>query len=391
MSTVLLAVIVALLLCTLFMGVLLYKRSKSLVDQKLSGIEQENMKVLSRVTALAESSQKFDSPISRLTFPQSFNSDLFSQASKGAADAELVRLSKALSDSVADGLQITLQGVRMTQQGAEMIVSASASGKELIKEGVVKFQIHKATGVRLPKLVNAKTGRVFEELKEMPVSKITSKLATVSGAVISAAHLIAGADLAKSMARIDSKLDRLLALHRVDQLAKLERIYMSARELAFRPMDKDSKLEMWRLRGELRELRSAWRQECSQKLSQIEDPDEATWYKRWFSRQRSIDQRTVDNISQGESEVFLIHYAMRLEHVLSIGSDTIDEFIYSQASELEQLDELNHILKEKSEYISKKYPELSAEPMMDALSMLITTCHQYIPEGNIIQIDSQPN
>jgi len=391
MSTVLLAVIIVLLLCAFFMGVVLYKHIKSLVDQKLSGIGHGNMKVLSTVTTLAESSQTFDSPISRLTFQQSFNSDLFAQASKNAAEAALTILSKTLSDSVADGLQVTLQGVRMTQQGAEMTVSASAYGQELIKEGVVKFQIHKATGMRLPILVDAKTGRVLENLKEMPVSKFTSKLATISTAVVGAAHLIAGADLAKSMARIDSKLDRLLALHRVDQLAKLERIYMSARELAIRPMDKDSKLEMWRLRGELRELRSAWRQECSQKLSQIEDPLNAAWYKRWFSRQRSIDQRTVGNISQGESEVSLIHYAMRLEHVLSIGSDTIDEFIYSQASELEQLDELNHILKEKSGYISEKYPELSAEPMATALSMLITTCHEFLPEGNIIEMDRQLN
>lgn len=381
MVTMFLAAIAVLLLCVFGIGVLVIKRINFLVEKTLPAIEIENRKVLSAVSLLVESSPQFDSPVSRLTFQQSFNSDLFAQASESAA---LTGLSQLLAGYAADGLQMTLHGVRMTQQGAEMIVSASSSGQILFQKGLVKYQTHKATGMRLPQLVDAKTGKVFEKLKEMPVSTITSKLATISGAVVGAAHLIAGADLAKSMERVECKLDQLLALHRIDQLAKLERIYASARELSSKPMDSDRKLEMWRLRGELRELRSAWRQECSLKLSHIEDPANSAWLKRLFTSQRTTDRQLVGNISEGEAEVALINYSMRLEHVLAIGSNTTGEFMYSQTSELEQLDVLHRMLGEKSAYISGKYPELSIEPMDTALSRLIASCHKFLPQDNTL-------
>jgi hypothetical protein len=72
--------------------------------------------------------------------------------------------------------------------------------------------------------MDARSGRVIEQLKEMPVSTVTARLATLSAAIVGAAHFIAGADLAKRLSRVESKLDLLLASRRIDQLARLERI-----------------------------------------------------------------------------------------------------------------------------------------------------------------------
>jgi len=232
-------------------------------------------------------------------------------------------------------------------------------------------------------LTDARTGKVVEQLKEMPVSTVTARLASISTAVIGAAHLIAGADLAKRLKRVESKLDLLLASRRIDQVARLERIYTSARELALREMNRDRKFEMWRLRGELRELRSVWRQDFRLKLERVEDPANAAWFQRAFSRQRSIDRRVSGGISEGEAEVALIEYGMRLELVLAVGSGTVDEFQRSQESELEQLEQLRDVLQQKASYISGRYPELSVDAVVEAVSAVVAAYRELLPASTV--------
>jgi hypothetical protein len=99
-----------------------------------------------------------------------------------------------------------------------------------------------------------------------------ARLATISTAVIGAAHIISAADIAKRLKEVDEKINLLLAYRRIDQLAALERIYTSARELCAGAPSLDKQWELWRLRGELRELRIRWRRELNQKLGLIEDP-----------------------------------------------------------------------------------------------------------------------
>jgi hypothetical protein len=294
---------------------------------------------------------------------------------------------------VADGVLVTVQSIRLLQQGAEMVVSASASGRQLLAEGRALIPFHQATGMRLPLLTDARTGKVIEQLKEMPISSVTSKLASIATLVIAAAHLVAGADLAKRLSRVESKLDFLLATRRIDQIARLERIYVTARELCLRALDHDRKLEMWRLRADLRELRSAWRQEFRLKLERVEDPASAPWFQRLLSTQRSVDQRVRGGISQGEAEVALIEYSMRLEYVLAVGSDTIEEFRDSQDSELDQLGQLVAQLEQKASLISGKHPDLSVEPMVKALSAVVAAHRELLPQSgrrdpNIIDVQA---
>jgi hypothetical protein len=221
------------------------------------------------IAALREPGPRFDSPVTRLTFQESLDPARFAEVSTASATASLARV---LANRTGDGVVITAHSVRLLRQGAEMTVSASASGRELLREGEALIPFHTTGGARLPLLTDTRTGKIIEQLKGMPISTLTSKLASISSVVVGAAHLVAGADLAKRLARADSKLDLLLASRRIDQIAKLERIYVSARELGSHEMDYERRLEMWRLRGELRELRSAWRQEFQLKLDQIEDP-----------------------------------------------------------------------------------------------------------------------
>ena len=330
--------------------------------------------ITSSLAGLKEAEPFVVSPLTRLTFQQSLDPAQFAEANRQSAEASIVAF---VARRAADGVLITVGAVRLTQQGAEMVVSASADGRRLLKAGEAIINVSRS-GERLPQLVNPTTRKIIENLKETPFSSVVSRLASLSSIVIAAAHLVAGADLAKRLARVESKLDILIAARRIDQLAKLERIYCSARELAYRKIDAHRMFEMWRLRGELRELRSVWRQEFNSKLEKIEDPANDTWFSQLFLRQWS-DQRVKSGISAAEAEIALIDYSMRLDHVLAVGSDTIEEFQDSQESELEQLDQVCDLLQRKAGYISGRHPKLSVQPVVETLSGLVTAYRDALP------------
>src|SRR5439155_19319608 len=111
----------------------------------------------------------------------------------------------------------------------------------------------------------------------------------------------------------------------------------------------------------------------------IEDPANSPWFQRVFERQHSIDRRVSGGISEGEAEVALIEYSMRLEHVLAIGSGTLDEFQRSQDSELEQLDQLRVLLQQKAGYVSGRHPELSVEAVVEAVSAVVAAYRDILP------------
>jgi Holliday junction resolvasome RuvABC endonuclease subunit len=343
---------------------------------RLGRLADEGRETTAAIASLRERGPRFDSPVTRLTFQESLDPERFAEASATSATTSLTRL---LADHTADGIVVAIQSVRLTQQGAEMILSASAAGRQLLREGKAVIPFHSVTGARLPLLTDVRTGKIIEHLKEMPVSAVTSKLASISSMVVGVAHLVAGADLAKRLSRLESKLDFMLAARRIDQFAILERVYVSARELALREMDRDRRLEMWRLRGELRELRLARRQEFRLKLERIEDPANASWFERLFSTDRSIDQRVRADIHEGQAEVAFIEYSMRLEYILAVEGGTFEEFQHSQKDELEQLDQVRNLLQEKAAYISGRYHDISVEPVVQALSAVVTAYRELLP------------
>jgi hypothetical protein len=70
---------------------------------------------------------------------------------------------------------------------------------------------------------------------------------------------------------------------------------------------------------------------------------------------------------------------MRLEYVLGVGSGTFEEFQHSQKDELEQLDQVRELLQEKAAYISGRYCDISVEPVVQALSAVVTAYRELLP------------
>ncbi len=319
---------------------------------------------------------RIDNPITRLTFRESLDAERFAAAS---IESSTAGINAFLASRAADGIEVTVHSVRLVQQGTEIIVGVSAHGRELMKQG--RAVLMQATdGSRRPMLVFKNTGRIAEQLKELPVSAITSKLASVSSIAVGGAHLVAGADIAKRLGQVERKLDFLVAARGIDQAAQLERIYIAARELASGELLHDQQLEMWRLRGELRQLRSAWRREFQLRLERIEDPASASWFKRHVTSQRTVDKRVAGQISAGEAEVALMEYSMRLEYLLAVGSNTIDAFRLSQASELEQLSELADELREKESYIQGVDHDESVDSIVRAITAIVDAHRALLPD-----------
>jgi len=164
-------------------------------------------------------------------------------------------------------------------------------------------------------------------------------------------------------------------------MATLERVYTSAKELlGSGPVSRDICWELWRLRGELRELRCSWRRELQHHLNLIDDPREAGWFKRMFSRQRTIDRKIHGQITEGQLQLGLIEYSLRLDQVLAIVGGTVSQFESTLADELVELDRVARLLREKANLISGKYPELSVEPIADGMRRLIRQYRELLPE-----------
>ena len=193
-------------------------------------------------------------PLARLDFFQSLDPELFAKA---AEEEALAYAQLHLRDYLADATPPTLQALIQFAAKSELVVAASGAGAKALASGAAQLQRHRATGKALPVVIDSATGKSIELMKSAGVGrKLLSVTAAVATLAVSLAHIIATADLARTLADVNNKLDLLLAYRRIDQSARLERIYTQAQELLASPLDEARRMEILRLRGELRELRA---------------------------------------------------------------------------------------------------------------------------------------
>lgn len=305
--------------------------------------------------------------IQRLSFLESVDPERFAVASQEVAEANV---RQSLSQ-IGDGVSITLNSIQLLKSGAEMTVSVSRNGQILLAKGIAAYRHEASSGLRLTSIANKSTGKILEQMKEVPYARALTRSAALSTAVVGAAHLIASADIAKQLKSISSQLDQLLAYRRIDQAAKLERIYSSAKELVSAPMTQEKSWELWRLRGELRELRCAWRRELEHHFSRIEEPKEFSWLHQMFGYEKASDGKLHRSITEAELQLGLIEYSMRLDHVLAVIGGTDREFGVTLVDEVCAYDRLEQQVRGKSKFISGKYPELSVEPMLNGMGAFV--------------------
>jgi hypothetical protein len=320
-----------------------------------------------------------DSPILRLSFIESLNGETFATASERCA---LSGLREMLNSRAADGITLTINTVQLLGSGAELVVSASAHGQKLLESGVAVISQHRSSGQLLPILRDRETGKIIELLKGE--FKNSFQLAALSAAVIGAAHMIAGADIAKHLKAVEARLDLVIAFRRIDQMSTLERIYTAAKELIAGPLGEAERWEMWRLRNELRELRLAWRREFHHHLNLIEDPQQASWFQRMFTFQKTSDERIYGKITDAQINLALLEYSLRLDHALAVTGGTIEKFQSTLADELNELQELAGLLQSKAALISGRYREVNVDPAVTAMRAIVQHYKNLLPEQSVL-------
>jgi hypothetical protein len=147
-------------------------------------------------------------------------------------------------------------------------------------------------------------------------------------------------------------------------------------------------LELWRLRSELRQLRSTWRRELQFHLSNIEDPANEGWVVRQLNAARGVvidvqgnaDRQMHDRISEGQLQLMLIEYAMRLDQVLAIGSNTVSAFEHTLADEMVEMRAVADLLETKTGYIKTKNKQISIEPMLAGMRAMIESYEAIVPD-----------
>ncbi len=311
----------------------------------------------------------------RLEFTQSLDPALFAQAS----DEEVLAFANAnLRDLVADGSNITLQLLREWAARYDVTVAPSAAGRVALRAGRAVIQRH-SSGRLFPHLVNSESRQITEVMKEVGgARKVLAGAAAASTIVVSAAHMIATADLARTLRLVDQKLDLLLAFRRIDQQAALERIYTAAKELLASPLDEVQHMELWRLRGELRELRATWRREFEHHLLQVENPAEKAWIDRTFTRQSSEDRRITGRISEGQIQLAMLEYSLRLDRVLAAASGSLEVSFVTLADELTAIERVGTLLRDKAGFISETRRD-AVQPMIDGIDMIVTGYRGLLP------------
>lgn len=369
---------IALLVIT---GILLRRRLALWLGIPAANPDERNATVDHRpVAQIMEPPRPLDNVITRLSFDESLDLERFAGASQEAAISDLNR---RLASSTPDGVVIAVNGLQLVESGVNMMVSVSKDGQKLIQDGVAVIS-RNASQQGLPVLRSIKDGRILELMKEARGAQAMAKLASLGALVVGAAHIIAGADIAKRLKAVDAKIDLLLAYRKIDQMAALERIYTSARELCRGDVTKEKQWELWKMRGELRELRTRWRREMRHEIELVKDPNQGDWFRTVFGWIEPVDkgphQEAHQKITERQPHLMLIEYSLRLDQTLAVASDTVPEFETTLADELQCLGELQDLLQSKADLISKKYPDLTVQPTLDGMSAMLDGYGKLLPK-----------
>jgi hypothetical protein len=264
---------------------------------------------------------------------------------------------------IGDGTTILIQAVNIDVASRPHIVTFSPEGQRLLKLGQLRIM---GNG-RLPALVDS-TGKIVEMGQiSKDLRLVATSLVTL---VVSVAHFISTGDLVKRIKNIDKKIDWLVAMRRIDQLAKYERIFVAARELCMRPIGEREQMELRRMRYELHELRAILRREWETAINQLEVKPS------WFDMLRSNKQQRLEQeLHKMLPYPVLIDLGWRLELVLAMASKTEVEFAASLIDELKQVAKVLHLIEEKGKPIKLEYSLL--EPYRSLLAAYNDLAHSY--------------
>lgn len=257
-----------------------------------------------------------------------------------------------LERSLARELGYAVQMVQHYSEPGRLVVEVSAKGASSLRQGNTLWTIHKKTGRILPTIRDAKTGRFVEQAKSVGPSAV-SKATKLASVIVSAAHVISGADVINKLNQLNAKVDFLIAARRIDQWAELESIYHHLREVSSSgDVSRSDLLDNYRRIGNLR-IQS--RKEILHRLESIEDPRSWGPFRTLFSMKKNTDKKTANEI-EAATELRQFYYtSLNMQLALSIVLDLDQQFTSLTVSEeRDQLQKILDLLETRASFLVSK-------------------------------------
>lgn len=277
---------------------------------------------------------------------------------RGVGEAHINQHSEFLRQNGGDFLNGGLQGAKcLVEKGTYLVRFAPDMAKKLgTKE--LHLVTNKTSGKLMPILAGSKNKFAANAQMAGTLTKGTKLAASTVTAIVSAAHIISGADVCRKLETVSEKTEFLVAVHRINQLAQVEGIYRQAKELAYLGLNDSNRREIHRLGRELFEVRSAWRRELLYHLGKLKKKGESKNFLLRFFQGKAVDKhdkKTAASIASGIVEIQLINASMAIHLALAQAAQTTDAFLgVTLRDELEDLSRLSARLHESRNLISTR-------------------------------------
>jgi hypothetical protein len=278
-----------------------------------------------------------------------------------------------------DGVRSHLIDAGVITANASVLFNRSTMAFEFSKNGIRGLQegtlrlMRDSNGLEIPVLRNA-AGRAVEQGRR--VSMLASRAAALTAIVVSAAHMISGADIADKLRAVHRDVRFLVEARTNDKLGRLESIYAYTRELLAGPSSETATWELFRLTKEISEVRAQWRRDIHTKLREIEEPANKkglfAWFRRTLCNGDEKDAQTLhSSTSEALRELHWVDFSLGLQYALSAAAGREQAFLsITLPDELANLTKLRAAVSEKTTFLREHGENLSARDFLDGIDAL---------------------
>lgn len=325
---------------------------------------------LSEDNPLANSLPPQDSPFARNTFREAIEEHRFAQEVEEYALATVQRIIRKSPDLGG----IVLESIEFSKDLDRIYFDISKDGKKLLENGKAYWEIHKETGKILPTIKKTADGRWLEHAKGVRQS-LASTATKAGNLIISVAHIVAGVDVVRRLDDIKFDTQFLIDARKIDQVADIEVIYESTREVMHPAYSKRERIEV--LKKNYRQTRRLRNQLCAEvlhRLEKVQDPSEQSIFSRWFTFQKTKDKNVIEETRNARELIFWMDFCLRMQVALAMHTGRLSAFKQATLpSQLEKLDSVVDALQECESYLSGKYKDegISLDAELEGLKELV--------------------
>lgn len=324
-----------------------------------------------------EISSNHINPLVDLPFDQAISVNPLVIALKDMAISELNR---KIHGSVPDSANLMIQALDFTTKRNAIIFKISKDGQAMLDSGQAILSFDKS-GKLLPFIRNAKTGEVIEQFKGAKFP-LASKLASLTSIIVSAAHIVAGADISRKLDRIQEGISFLVAVRKIDQIADLRSIYEKIRELFSLERSQEVERDLKKEVRYLSKLRYTWIGEIEYHLNQlsyIDSYESKNWLKKLFSRKKTIDNKISSKLTPFTAELQLIDFTIVLELLIYEYCGLANHLAeVRMKDEVANINKIRNLLIEKSELLTED--NILVDLLIQGFDDLITKCECFVSD-----------